>query len=137
MPNHFHLMVQQLNERAMVELIQRLINAYVRYFNNKYNRKGEGSLFQGRYKAVLIERESHFLHLPYYIHHNPYDLYKYDRDVVKKVQNYSWSSYADYLGKRNTIWVRKKGLMSQFMESEKQKFSIEESRKILGPVVLD
>jgi len=121
----------------MVELMQRLISAYVKYFNKKYNRLGEGSLFQGRYKAALIRRESHFLYLPYYIHHNPDNLYKHDKDAVKKVQNYSWSSYADYLGKRNTICVYKKGLINQFIESERQKFSIEESRKILGPIALD
>jgi len=38
MPNHFHFLIQQSSEDAIVELMRRLSNAYVRYFNDKYNR---------------------------------------------------------------------------------------------------
>lgn len=140
MPNHFHFIIQQLTERAIVEFMKRLSNAYAGYFNRKYNRKNLGPLFQGRYKAILITNESHFLYLPYYIHfHNPEKLYKNekDSDLIKKIQNYSWSSYADYLGKRNTKWIYKKGIMEQFMEAEKIRPEMEITRKILGSMMME
>ncbi|MDD4996281.1 MAG: transposase [Patescibacteria group bacterium] len=140
MPNHFHLMIQQLTERAIIEFMKRLTNAYVRYFNEKYDRKSIGPLFQGKYKAVLIKKEQQFLYLPYYIHfHNPEGLYRNKRDaeLIKKIQNYPWSSYADYLGKRDTKWIYKKGIMEQFMETEEIKPETETTRKILGSTVID
>ncbi|MBU4370124.1 transposase [Patescibacteria group bacterium] len=140
MPNHFHLMIQQSSERAITEFMKRLTNAYVGYFNEKYNRKGMGPLFQGIYKAVLIKDESQFLYLPYYIHfHNPAELYKNENEesLIKKVQNYSWSSYGDYLGRCNTKWIYKKGIMEQFIEVEKMRPDIETIHRILGPVAID
>jgi len=140
MPNHFHLMVQQLSERAITEFMKRLTNAYVEYFNEKYNRRNMGHLFQDNYRAVLIEKEEHFLYLPYYIHfHNPAKLYKdeSEKSLIKKVQNYTWSSYGDYLGKRDTTWIYKKGMMDQFIETEEVQPDIEETHRILGPVAID
>lgn len=45
---------------------------YANYFNQKYQRSG--TLFQGRYKLILVKEDAHFIHLPYYIHFNPLDL---------------------------------------------------------------
>ena len=135
MPNHFHLMIQQLTERAIIELMRRLSNAYTKYFNEKYDRVG--SLFQGRYKAALIKKESHFLHLPYYIHYNSGELFENRKDMIESIKNYNWSSYADYLGQRNTSWIYKKGLMDQFIESEKENFDLESSKGILGNLMLE
>jgi len=135
MPNHFHLLVQQTTEKAITDFMRRLINSYAKYFNEKYKRVG--SLFQGRYKAALIKKEIHFLHLPYYIHYNPSKLFDNKSDIKEKVKNYSWSSYADYLGKRNTSWIYKKDLMEQFIESENKKFNLEDSKKLLGNLTLE
>jgi len=128
MPNHFHLMIQQLTERAIVEFMRRLSNAYIKYFNEKYKRVG--SLFQGRYKAALIRKERHFLYLPYYIHHNP-------EKLNKKIKSYPYSSYGDYSGTRNTKWIYKKDLMEQFIEAENQEIDIEEAKNILGKITLE
>ena len=53
MPNHFHLVVRQLDDRGMPEFVKRLSNAYVSYFNRRYDRVG--SLFQGPYRAALVD----------------------------------------------------------------------------------
>ena len=45
---------------------------YAKYFNEKYKRSG--ALFQGKYKSVMVKKESHFIYLLYYIHLNPLDL---------------------------------------------------------------
>ena len=138
MPNHFHLMMQQLTISAMPDFMKRLSNAYVKYFNDKYLR--DGGLFQGCYKAALVKKESHFLHLPYYIHiHNPYELYqktiKDEEIIMQKIRDYPWSSYLDYLGERKSDWVYTEGLMQQFQETTGMKVGIEECREILGPIV--
>jgi putative transposase len=130
MPNHFHLMIQQLQERSITEFMKRLGNAYIDYFNKKNKRVG--SLFQGRYKAALVQKESHFLYLPYYIHNNPSELEDCDNP-----KNYSYSSYADYLGRRNTKWIFKEGLMEQFKEAETSKMDFEEVKDILGGMTLE
>ena len=52
MPNHFHLELQQIGKKDIGNFMQSLITKYTVYFNKKYKRVG--SLFQGRYKAVLI-----------------------------------------------------------------------------------
>lgn len=78
------------------------------YFNQKYERSGV--LFQGRFKAVLVERDAHFIHLPYYIHANPLDLIMPGwRDgniqsaeaALSFLASYKWSSFSDYIGKKN------------------------------------
>ncbi len=135
MPNHFHLMVKQLTERAMTDLMRRLTNSYTRYFNKKYERVG--SLFQGRYKAALITKEVYFLHLPYYIHYNPTGLFNSEDNIEEKVENYPWSSLGDYLGNRNTNWLYTEGLMEQFIETQKQGADFENSKNILGDLALE
>ena len=91
------------------------------YFNQKYERVG--GLFQGRFKAMLIEKESHFLYLPHYIHLNPLDLRMPSwRD--KKIKNvpraltflksYRWSSYLDHIGKKNFPSIISSNLFKEF-----------------------
>lgn len=117
MPTHFHLMIKQLSEKGMIEFMKRLSNAYVRYFNDKYKRVG--ALFQGRYKAALIEKENHYLHLTRYIHLNPLELFNEDRQF-SKLKEYEYSSYLDYVGKRNTSWLCKEEMLECFSKNKDQ-----------------
>jgi len=96
MPNHYHFLIKSLNQNSMKDFIHSLALRYVRYFNKKYSRIG--SLFQGRYKAVLISDDRYLLHLSRYIHLNPHE---YTKDITK-----AYSSYTDYLGLRKTKWVK-------------------------------
>ena len=99
MPNHFHFFVKQKNPNSIDKFINSLCTRYAMYFNKKNNRVG--SLYQGVYKAVLIENEAHFLHLSRYIH----------KQAVKIDKP---SSYAEYIGLRNTEWVRPEEILSYF-----------------------
>ena len=72
MPNHFHLILQQKVDSGITKFMHKLGTGYTMYFNEKYSRVGH--LFQGRFKAVLVEKDHHFLYLPHYIHLNPLDL---------------------------------------------------------------
>ncbi|MBU6414976.1 transposase, partial [Patescibacteria group bacterium] len=71
MPNHFHLFVRQHANDGVVKFMHKLGTGYTMYFNQKYERVG--GLFQGRFKAVHINNNRHFLYLPHYIHLNPLD----------------------------------------------------------------
>lgn len=104
MPNHFHLLLKQKKEDGIVKFMQKLGTGYTMYFNQKYDRVG--SLFQGRFKAIDIIEHAHFLHLPFYIHSNPLKLanYRGSTSLVEQMKflgDYKWSSFADYIGKKN------------------------------------
>ena len=72
MPNHYHLLLSPRTEHGISQFMQKVNMGYSKYFNQKYERKG--TLFQGRYKQVSVSDDTHFLHLPFYIHFNPLDL---------------------------------------------------------------
>lgn len=72
MPNHYHLLLSPRVEGGVSLFMKKLNMGYAKYFNERYDRKG--ALFQGKFKRVLVQRESHFAHLPLYIHLNPLDL---------------------------------------------------------------
>lgn len=110
MPNHFHLMLRQRDERGMAELMQRLGNAYVEYFNKKQKRVG--SLFQGRYKAVQVDVGAHFLLVTRYIHRNPLEMVA--ARGIASLFDYPYSSYPDYLGIRHTKWVHSEVILDYF-----------------------
>lgn len=91
MPNHFHLLIQQNSSVPISTLMSSVLTSYSKYFNKKYNHTG--NVFQDHIKSVLITSNSQLLWLICYIHLNAV-LSK----IVKKPEEYSWSSYREYLG---------------------------------------
>ncbi len=69
MTNHVHLLVTPAEEDSLPRLMQALGRRYVRYINKTYGRTG--TLWEGRYKACLIQADSHFLACQRYIELNP------------------------------------------------------------------
>lgn len=98
--------------------MQKLGTGYTMYFNQKYERVG--GLFQGRFKAVPVNEESHFIHLPYYIHSNPLDLNYGGSTSIEFLENYRWSSFPDYIGKKNFPSVTSRGFLLEFWGGEKE-----------------
>ena len=92
MPNHGHIAVKEEKEKGIVRYIQRVLNAYAKYFNTKYETVGH--LFQGPYRATHIDDNDQLLYLSTYIHRNPREL----PGMKEKEHQYQWSSYQDYLG---------------------------------------
>ena len=90
MPNHFHLLVQQLKEKGISIFVSQLLNSYTKYFNTKYKRVGH--LFQSTFKSVRIENEEQLLHVSRYIHLNPIV-----SEITEDLDNYPWSSYHEYV----------------------------------------
>ena len=91
MPNHFHLMVFESKAGGTAQYMQRVLNAYTKYFNAKYQKVGH--LFQGPFKAVHIENNRQLLHLSAYIHKNPGEIIGWKN----KEHIFPWSSYRDYV----------------------------------------
>jgi len=113
MPNHFHFLLKQKTTSAMTELIRAVSTNYVMYFNQKYKRVGP--LFQGKYKAVLIQEEPYLLHLTRYIHRNPINLIKAEsRKGPSSLQRYQYSSYECYLDTKHTSWIHPEEILVYF-----------------------
>ena len=110
MKNHYHLLLSERNEGGITKFIRKVNIGYAKYYNEIHGRVG--TLFQGRTKKVLIERDPHFLYILHYIHLNPLDLLKghadwrggripNSRKAFEYLQTYRWSSFQDYCGKKN------------------------------------
>jgi REP element-mobilizing transposase RayT len=88
MSNHFHLFLRT-PEPNLSAGMHDLNSGYASLFNRRYRRAG--SLFQGRFKAILVEDQSHAWELSRYIHLNPVRA-----KMVQLPQEYRWSSYSAY-----------------------------------------
>lgn len=106
MTNHIHLIVQ-VDEVSLSRIMQNVSFRYTSYINRRL--KQAGHLFQGRYKAILIDADSYLLQLIRYIHNNPVRV-----GMVKAPEDYSWSSHNVYLGNGSATWLTKDLVLSQF-----------------------
>jgi putative transposase len=122
MPNHIHLLVRQFKDGGITQFMRKFGTGYATYFNKKYIRKGH--LFQGRFKAVHIKDNEQLKTVFVYIHANPISLIepkwkekgiKNSQKVIKFLENYKWSSYSDYLGKKNFPSVTKRDFLLKVM----------------------
>ena len=133
MPNHYHLILRQLVDGGISLFIKKVANSYVGYFNEKYNRKGIGSLFQGRFKAVHIKDDKQFFNLVCYIFTNPIEIMeknwkeagcKNPRKAIQFLKLYRWSNFLDCVGIPNFPSVTKRDFIIEFFGSSSK---IEES----------
>ena len=118
MPNHFHLLLKQTTKDGISRFMQRVSNAYVKYFNKKHKRVG--GLFQGKFKAALIETDEYLLHLSRYIHQNPLELGPFGKeDLFSWLTRYQYSSYPGYLESKKTPWISKQIVLDYFEGNKK------------------
>lgn len=117
MPNHFHLLVKQILENGIKIFISQIQNSYAKYYNMKYKRTG--ALFQEMFKAIRIETDEQFIHVARYIHLNP--LTSYIIQDYEELEQYQWTSFIDYVGKRDLIFVQKNMLRNYFSNIQKLK----------------
>ena len=109
MPNHFHLLVKQNQTNSIDKFMNSIGTRYSMYFNKKYHRVG--GLYQGVYKAVLVESDEQLLHLSRYIHSQSLAL------QGEALQEKQPSSCGDYLGLRKTEWLHSNEILSFFSEN--------------------
>ncbi|MEW5794093.1 MAG: transposase [Bacillota bacterium] len=109
LPNHIHLLLQ-VDTIPVSSLMHVLQQTYTQAFNRKHERVGH--LFQGRYKAILVEDDAYLLSLVKYIHMNPVEA-----GFCSDPSGYLWSSHRHYMygrgaGKVDTTFV--KSVMAEF-----------------------
>lgn len=106
MTNHVHLAIQ-VGEIPLSRIMQNLCFRYTRWINWRLNRSGH--LFQGRFKAILVDADAYLLELTRYLHVNPLRA-----DMVQAPEEYPWSSYRGYLGLETIPWLSTDWVLSQF-----------------------
>jgi putative transposase len=93
MDNHFHLLATPETADGLPAMMQAVGRSYVRYFNDRAGRTG--TLWEGRYRSTLIEKERYLLACMAYIDLNPVRA-----GMVHAPLNFAWSSHAHYVGQR-------------------------------------
>ena len=121
MPNHIHLLVKQLKDNGISKYMQKIGSGFSNYFRKKYDLKLTGHFFQDRFKSVHIRTDEQLIVLFSYIHTNPLSLIepgwkkngiKNPKRAIHFLENkYRWSSYFDYLGKKNFPSVTKRDFL--------------------------
>ena len=107
MDNHYHLLLETPSGN-LPQIMRHLNGAYTTYFNVK--RKRSGHLFQGRYKAILVDIDEYAKELSRYIHLNPVRA-----KMVAIPEAYTWSSYQFYIGKQKSPeWLYTDFILSYF-----------------------
>jgi putative transposase len=100
MGNHFHLLVQLPEAKALSRCVAGLLVAYWHYYRRRYGLVGH--LFQGRFKSPAIEADEYLLSCGRYIERNPVEA-----EIVAEPWQYEWSSCSAYaLGRPNGLLAR-------------------------------
>jgi len=106
MDNHYHLILETPRGN-LLKVLHGINGGYTNYFNRKHNRVGH--LLQGRYRAIVVEKDRYLLSLSRYVHLNPVRA-----GLVSRPEEYPWSSYKGYIGKEKEEWVEYSWVLSQF-----------------------
>ncbi len=106
MTNHVHLALQA-GEVALSRGLQNLSFRYTRYLNTRLKRSGH--VFQGRFKAYLVDQDRYGLALIRYIHLNPVRA-----KMTRAAGAYRWSSYRAYMGGESLPWLSTDWVLGQF-----------------------
>ena len=111
MTNHYHILIETPN--GNISKVMHYINgAYTNYLNRKRNRSGH--LFQGRYKAILVDQDSYLLELSRYIHMNPVRA-----NIVNKPEEYRNSSYKSFINRKKEDIVFRELILSMISKGKK------------------
>lgn len=108
MTNHLHLAVQ-VEEISLAKIVQNFSSRYTRWIN--WQRGRCGHLFQGRYKAILVDADSYLLELVRYIHLNPVRAKQ-----ITDPLDYPWSGHRTYLGQEHLPWLTTDWVLSRLAD---------------------
>jgi len=127
MPNHIHLLLKQLKNNGITKFMSKVGTGYGGYFNRKYGRKGY--VFQNRFLTVHIKDNDQLKTVFVYIHTNPLSLtepkwkeigIRSPEKAIEFLENYKWSSYSDYIGKKNFPSVTTRDFVLKVMSGEEK-----------------
>lgn len=110
MTNHIHLALQ-VGDIPLSRILQSLVGRYTRWANWRKNRVGH--LFQGRYKAIMVDADAYLAELVRYIHLNPVRA-----EMVNDPGEYRWSSHRAYCGEETIPWLTTELVLNCMSQSE-------------------
>jgi hypothetical protein len=125
MGSHYHVCLRT-PEGNLSRVMQHLDGLYTQRFNRLHRR--DGALFRGRYKAIVVDKDSYLAQVVRYIHLNPVEA-----GVIREPESYAWSSHRFYL-RRNEVpeWLRTQDVMGEFSSiAEFHEFVLEGNDKAL------
>ena len=122
MTNHYHVVVVETVKGNLSKGMRHLNGVYMQNFNRRHKRVGY--VFQGRYKAILVEKDSYFLELSRYVVLNPVLA-----GMVNDAGNWSWSSYQAMTGKATVL----ESLQTDWLLGQ---FGSERSQAVIGYKIL-
>lgn len=130
-PNHYHFILQQMEDRGIEKFMHRLGLGYTKYFNQRHERSGV--LFQGPFKAIHIDSNEYLLHLSAYVNLN---------DRVHGLGNgVSKSSWGEYMGQGG--FCAKEIILAQFKNAAEYKdfaldaFMVMQERKDMEKLLIE
>lgn len=112
MTNHVHLAVQ-VCEMPLSRIMQNVSLRYTQWFN--WRHKQSGHVFQGRYKAIMVDADAYLLELVAYIHLNPVRA-----RITDRPEKHQWNSHRAYLGKESISWLDTDSILSQFSMKDRE-----------------
>ena len=129
MGNHMHLLIK-IGQESLEQVMRRICGSYVYWYNKKYDRIG--NLFQDRFKSKPVEDDGYFMTVLRYIYRNPVKA-----GLVKKVEEYKWSNYSEYISNQKTANVN--FVLDIFDKDRKKavKIFIEHVNKMNDDICLD
>ncbi|MGI8981021.1 MAG: transposase [Pirellulaceae bacterium] len=117
MTNHYHFLVR-IESTEFSGAMQSFSQSYSQAFNKRFHHTG--TLFEGRFCAVHVDREEYLIQLSRYIHRNPLEA-----RMVKRSEDWEFSSYREYLGLRTGTLPTTTQVLSQFESGEKYRTFVE------------
>lgn len=115
--NHYHLILEQLEDRGIERFMQRFGTGYTKYFNNKYERSGV--LFQGRFQSVHIASNEQLLYVSTYVNLN-FRVHKYDTIDMFRIRS-SWDEYIEEGDTESSDVCSKERILEQFQHAAQYK----------------
>ena len=122
MSNHFHLMVAT-PKGNLSEFMRHFNISYTAAYNRRHKRVGH--LYQGRYKAIVIDQDNYLLELSRYVHLNPVRIRPHQgkevREQIRYLERYPWSSLNGYLNaQKKQSWIIYDAVLNQTGGSQKR-----------------
>ena len=134
MPNHYHLITYLKDDNVGKKIMQPFAVSYTKAVNRQQDRVGP--IFQGAFRAKLVDKDEYLLHLSRYIHLNPVLA-----GIVDNPASWTFSSYQDYVGLRNGTLPKPDIVLSQFPSRQAYaKFThaySETNRELIEHLMLD
>lgn len=112
MSNHFHFLLKQSKSDHIFRFMLKLSTSYSKYFNIKYQEVG--SLFQGRFKAKIVDYDEYLIYLTAYIHLNPAGR------TIGELLNYPWSSLPVFTGDQSSDFCDPTEILKMFSQRNPQ-----------------